>query len=54
MMKLKEENDVSGTPEAIAVYALSLSSGMKSTGSDMYVNYKLSAEKRRSDVHAGL
>jgi len=44
MMRLKEENDVTKTTEVIAVYALSLNSGMKSTGNDMYVNFKLAAE----------
>jgi uncharacterized protein YdeI (BOF family) len=43
MMKLKEENDVTGATETIAVYALSLNSGMKLTGNDMYVNFKLPA-----------
>ena len=43
MMKIEEDYDVLGTSDAVAVFGLSTKSGMKSTGNDMYVNFKLSA-----------
>lgn len=42
MMKLKQENDVLGTSEVVAVFGLSIKSGMKLTGNDMYVNFDMS------------
>jgi len=44
MMKLEEEHDVLDTAEIVAVFGLSMKSGMKSTGYDMYVNFDMSAE----------
>lgn len=43
MMKLKDENDVLGSANVIAVFGLSLKSSIKTTGDAIYVNFDLSA-----------